>query len=105
MGSEYELSQLTATNRTDISKRIDTGQVPDYRTQMHTLFGKFEGICQGCRISFPFRNLTIDHIIAVSRGGTDHIENLQLLCGACNSVRGNGSNEEFLVKLREMGLR
>ena len=48
---------------------------------------------------------TIDHIIPSSRGGTDHIDNLQLLCGACNSVKSNGSNEEFLVKLRGMGLR
>ena len=37
---------------------------------------------------FPFRNFTIDHIVPQSRGGTDHLENLQLLCGACNSSAG-----------------
>ena len=58
-------------------------------------FGKFEGICLGCLISFPFRNLTIDHIIPSSRGGTDHLDNLQLLCGACNSVKRNGSKRSF----------
>ena len=103
--SELGLFSLNVTHRTDIPRRTDLGIIPNYRTQKHTLFGKFEGICQGCLISFPFRNLTIDHIIPSSRGGTDHIDNLQLLCGACNSVKGNGSNEEFLVRLREMGLR
>ena len=103
--NELGLFSLNVTHRTDIPKRTDLGPIPHYRTQKHTLFGKFEGICQGCLISFPFRNLTIDHVIPSSRGGTDHIDNLQLLCGACNSVKGNGSNEEFLVKLRGMGLR
>ena len=103
--NELGLFSLNVTHRTDIPRRTDLGPIPHYRTQKHTLFGKFEGICQGCLLSFPFRNLTIDHIIPSSRGGTDHIDNLQLLCGACNSVKGNGSNEEFLVKLQGMGLR
>ena len=30
---------------------------------------------------------TVDHVVPKARGGTDHIENLQLLCGAC-SVKG-----------------
>ena len=102
---ELGLFSLNVTHRTDIPQRTDLGLIPPYRTQKHTLFGKFEGICQGCRISFPFRNFTIDHIIPTSRGGTGHLENLQLLCGACNSVKGSGTNEEFLVKLSGMGLR
>ena len=102
---ELGLFSLSVTHRTDLPQRTDLGPIPHYRTQKHTLFGKFEGVCQGCLLSFPFRNLTIDHIIPVSRGGTDHIDNLQLLCGACNSVKARGSNEEFLVKLRGMGLR
>ena len=102
---ELGLFSLNVSHRTDIPRRTDLGLIPSYRTQKHTLFGKFEGICQGCLISFPFRNLTIDHIIPTSRGGTDHLDNLQILCGACNSVKGSGTNEEFLVKLRTMGLR
>ena len=92
------------THRTDIPRRTDLGRLPGYRTHKHTLFGRQEGICAGCRISFPFRNLTIDHKIPVSRGGQDNIENLQLLCGACNSLKGSGSQEELMVKLRESGI-
>ena len=75
-------------HRTDIPKRTDIGKVPHYRTQKHTLFGLQEGVCNGCRIVFPFRNFTVDHIIPRSRGGTDHPDNLQLLCAACNSLKG-----------------
>ncbi len=91
-------------HRTDIPKRTDVGQVPHYRTQKHTLFGLQEGICNGCRIAFPFRNFTVDHIIPRSRGGTDHPENLQLLCAACNSLKGNRTQAELIAALRRGGI-
>ena len=34
-------------------------------------------------------NLTIDHVIPVSMGGTNHHSNLQLLCRSCNSIKGS----------------
>ena len=39
-------------------------------------------ICQHCKIN---KNLTVDHIFPLSKGGTDDLDNLQLLCRPCNS--------------------
>ena len=36
---------------------------------------------------FPFQILTIDRKIPCSKDGTDHFDNLWLLCGACNSMK------------------
>ena len=91
-------------HRTDIPRRTDIGEVPHYRTQKHTLFGLQEGVCNGCRIVFPFRNFTVDHFIPRSRGGTDHPDNLQLLCAACNSLKGNRTQPELIVALRKQGI-
>ena len=88
-------------HRTDIPKRTDIVDFPIYKTHKHTLYGLQEGRCNGCKIHFPFRNFTIDHIVPQARGGQDHIENLQLLCGACNSMKGAGTMEELLAKLKE----
>ena len=46
------------------------------------------------------QHLEVDHIIAVSKGGTDHISNLQLLSGNCNRVKGNRGMDYLRVKLR-----
>lgn len=42
--------------------------------------------CNTCNAEL---HLTIDHIIPLSRGGSDNIENLQLLCRSCNSQKNN----------------
>ena len=86
-------------HRDDVPRRTDLGPLPNYRTHRHTLFGKQEGRCAGCRVAFPFRNFTVDHKIPQSKGGADHFDNLQLLCGACNSTKGTGTQAELLATL------
>ena len=91
-------------HRTDFPRRTDLGELPNYRTHKHTLYGRQEGHCGGCQVMFPFRNMTVDHVVPQSRGGSDHMDNLQLLCGACNSMKGAGSQEAFVAKLKAQGL-
>ena len=79
-------------------------ELRQFRSHKHTLFGIQEGKCNGCEVLFPFRNMTIDHIHPRSRGGTDDPENLQLLCGACNSMKGNRSQAYLKQRLREEGI-
>ena len=87
------------TPRTDIPGRTDIDAPKDYRTHKHVLYGEQMGHCAGCRSHFEFRNLTTDHIIPRKRGGTDHKDNLQLLCGHCNSVKGDRPMEYLLTQL------
>ena len=93
------------THRTDIPQRTDLGELRNYRTHKHTLYGRQEGVCNGCLTMFPFRNMTVDHIVPQAKGGSDHIDNLQLLCGACDSTKGTGSQEELIAKLQAQGVR
>ena len=84
--------------------RTDLGKLPNYRNHKHTLFGRQEGRCNGCEMIFPFRNMTVDHIVPQLKGGMDNIENLQLLCSACNSVKGTGTQAELKARLKRDGI-
>ena len=83
-------------HRTDLLRRTDMGKLPRYTAHKDALYGESGGYCGGCNVHFEKRNLTVDHIVPRSKGGTDHPENLWLLCGACNSSKGTKSQAEFI---------
>ena len=87
--------------RTDIPKRTDLGNIPRYNAPENRtrLYGEQGGNCNGCGTHFESQHLEIDHIIARSVGGTDHIENLQLLCGHCNRIKGDRGQEYLISRL------
>ena len=102
MGSLFHHGYVTA--RTDIPRRTDIEAPIPYRQNKHILCGQQEGLCNGCRTEFPFRIFEVDHIIPQSRGGTDHLENLQLLCPSCNRTRGDRPQEYLVARLAEIGV-
>ncbi len=89
--------------RTDIPKRTDLGNIPRYNAPENRtrLYGEQGGNCNGCGTHFESQHLEIDHIIARSVGGTDHIENLQLLCGHCNRIKGDRGQEYLISRLNK----
>ena len=89
------------TQRTDVPKRTDFGPIPKYNStkNKNMLYGEQGGYCAGCHTHFEPQHLTVDHIIASNSGGTDHIDNLQLLCHHCNAVKGDRGMEYLVAKL------
>ncbi|MCY4418508.1 MAG: DNA methyltransferase [Cytophagales bacterium] len=82
-------------------KRTDLRKLPKYNSPENKkkLYGEQMGYCNGCGIHFNYKNLDVDHIIALAVGGTDHIDNLQLLCGHCNSIKGQRGQEYLIARL------
>ena len=94
-------SRHEGITRDDIPTRTDLGKIPAYNSPANRkeLYGEQVGNCNGCKKHFESFHLEIDHIIALSVGGSSIIDNLQLLCGNCNRIKGNRGMEYLKVKL------
>lgn len=56
------------------------------------------GCCAYCGTPL-FANYHIDHVVPISRGGPDKLDNLALACPWCNQSKNNKTVEEFLKRL------
>ena len=88
-------------NDTYRKRVIKSGNEYQY-IKRHTLFQRFNYICQGCNVKCVYPNdvnynqdncATIDHIKPVSKGGSHTYDNTQLLCRKCNWMKRD--NEKY----------
>lgn len=108
------------------SSQVICGETINMNSQSYTLF-KSKGVkCKHCGIEGKFCGIekhkkyreykikvyaltqnnteilmTVDHIIPLSRGGTDTLENLQPLCEICNRSKGNYLESELKNRFNE----
>jgi hypothetical protein len=78
-----------------IAKGKHTGvRRADFNAKRSQLFLKMLEAGVVSRCAFPgceeIKNLTVDHIVPLSRGGDDSLANLQFLCRSHNSAKGDG---------------
>ena len=89
-------------HRRDIPHRTDLGPLPRYNCVANKshLYGVHGGNCKTCRHHFQSQHLEVDHIISRSKGGTDHLDNLQLLCSNCNRIKGDRGMAYVRMRLK-----
>ena len=59
-----------------------------------SLCAEYENRCLCCKEVKPLEG---DHVIPVSKGGTNSIDNIQPLCHSCNTSKGNRRTTDYRV--------
>lgn len=72
------------------------------RETRHMVYNKTAGICAICGRALNYNKFTIDHIIPLSKGGTNAIDNLQPTCKVCNHIKQDILPDEFMDKIWEI---
>jgi len=78
--------------------------LPWSEDDLNYIYDKTGGYCYYCGKKIDWSNYgahgekgawTVDHMLPVSRGGTDHMNNLVPACIPCNSSKGDLRPREF----------
>lgn len=59
-----------------------------------------KGVCYFCEQRFPREELTMEHVIPLSRGGRSTKKNIVVACKQCNSLKKNRTVAE--LRLQEL---
>ncbi len=85
-------------NRINNSNRRAGDQAKDCRAKIKLL--QTARFCHWCCTKLDRINLTIDHVIPLSRGGEHCPDNLVACCDTCNKSKGAKLVEDWLPQLR-----
>ena len=99
--AETESEELPGYQR----RIVKTVSRPNALTRRYVLM-RAQGYCELCRQKAPFEvngepYLQIDHIIPLSEGGSNSIDNLAALCPNCNCKKANLVDEDMIKTIRD----
>jgi hypothetical protein len=83
---EKEISDLYEKEKARESSKVVRREMQREYDKLFMLIGRRDGFC--CAECGKSTDLTIDHKIAVIKGGTNDVDNLRLLCKSHNSSKG-----------------
>lgn len=67
-----------------------------------TVYAKCNGVCAICGKPVKFKKMTVDHIVPLSKGGTNDIANLQLAHLTCNRAKADMLMGDFTEFVRQI---
>ena len=73
---------------------------PRYHVFRPLLFGQQLGRCKGSGFEILFCESSVDHVQPKSKGGSDDMDNLIVLCIPCNNLKDDRSLEEYLEDIK-----
>ena len=93
-------------NRTQVEKRKTF-----WLNQKKKMLAKSDGKCSHCGRTIDLKSMTVEHVIPLSKGGTNDLSNTVALCSRCNKIKRNYVTEpqffyhylkdEYKVELEE----
>ena len=98
LAEDFFTSDFKHETKLPIKSGVEKLKQYNHPDNIITLYGRQAGYCFICYKHRPMDVLSVDHIIARSKNGTDHLDNLQLVCHKCNSAKGDKSYEEALAE-------
>ena len=59
------------------------------------LFAEQGGVCYLCKVQFKFKEMELDHVMPLARGGKHKKSNCKMACRHCNRSKGSKTLEEL----------
>lgn len=65
-------------------------------------YNKQNGKCAMCGQKIQYINATVDHVIPISKGGKNSVDNMEVMCYVCNQMKRDQFKDDFLEHIRKI---
>lgn len=97
VAQSFKVPAVVRLNRYVQLKRHHIG----VRFSRTNLYARDEYTCQYCLSRFPEKDLTLDHVVPVVRGGRKTWDNIVTACMRCNQKKGDRAPEQVGMQLNQ----
>lgn len=84
-------------------RALNDGPIPG--SMRYDVLARSKGVCVGCGAKSSEARLHVDHIMPRSRNGRTILENLQALCGPCNTAKRDRDETDFVKWQKRLQFR
>ena len=95
----HRLHRLNKKSKAVKTRKLTQLEINKAKELLSSLYGNR---CSYCNIDLKGREVHLDHIIPISYGGQNSLDNFTLACEFCNRAKLNWSVDEFLEWLRHV---
>ena len=60
------------------------------------------GKCSMCGEKISYMKFTVDHVIPISKGGSNTIDNMEAMCDMCNQMKKDYLKRDFLKHIEKI---
>ena len=92
-GSNVRASMMARSKKVGVKFELNIEEV---REMIYEAYGS---PCKYCARQMTIKNMVFDHTTPISKGGESIRTNLQIICKACNCVKGSLDEEELSLLL------
>ena len=64
-------------------------------TERQKIYDKCKGHCAYCGCELEYRDMQVDHVIPLRRGGSDDVDNMLPACRSCNHYKATLTVDEY----------
>lgn len=82
-------------NKQNLRKRLTKAE----RKLIHS---RCNGRCAYCGCALKYKDMQVDHVVPLSNGGEDTLENMLPSCRSCNHYKGMFGLEDFRERVEDM---
>lgn len=80
--------------------KSNTKQRPRIKAEdRQKVYNKYGGRCAYCGCKLKYKEMQIDHVVAVKRGGENKLDNYNPACRMCNFYKATHTVEKFRERL------